>query len=293
MSSHTAAIQWSGNVRPEGVGDCECPPEVPSYLSVGGEQLYTVRHPAHGEPRGKVLLVGPFPSQRLYTYISWISWARLLAANGYEVLRFDYRGTGESTGRFEDMSFGTWLDDIGACAEHLDHGESVPLVLHGLLLGGLLANIRFKSGCGDGLMLWEPAPSGAKLLNEFLRGKLTEDMALQASGLRKNRQVYIDEILAGEVVEVDGYPWTKNLWESTAGFDLELPDPDSERPWHNIRLTRRQKQRSLGDGPEWSIPIPTPPFWVNNQFMVPDLTDLFEQGLGAMNTLVQRIGAHS
>ena len=56
MSEESVEIRWSGTVRPDGASCCECPPEVVSYLPIDGGQLYTVMHPALGEPRGRVLL---------------------------------------------------------------------------------------------------------------------------------------------------------------------------------------------------------------------------------------------
>jgi pimeloyl-ACP methyl ester carboxylesterase len=266
----------------------DCPPEQAAYLPVDGAQMYTVLHPAAGEVRGRVLLAGPFPSQRLYTYVPWVSWARLLACNGYEVLRFDYRGTGESTGRFEEMTFALWLDDLRIALEHLRRRGEQPTLIHGLLMGGLLGSLCFKEKRGDGLLLWEPVKSAEKMLKDMLRGKLSEDMALGIEGQRKNREAYIRDMMSGGTVEVDGYAWTRTLWESSEGFALDLPDDErDDRPWQHIHLVRSAKQRSLEDEREWKIPIGSPPFWVNNQYMVPQLSDLFEQSLCAVHALAE------
>jgi pimeloyl-ACP methyl ester carboxylesterase len=56
-------------------------------------------------------------------------------ARGQAFLRFDYRGHGASSGRFEETVIGDWLDDTLAAIDQLAEG---PLVLVGSSLGGWL-----------------------------------------------------------------------------------------------------------------------------------------------------------
>lgn len=59
----------------------------------------------------------------------------LCRGRGQAYLRFDYRGHGESTGRFEETTISDWLDDALAAVDELTQG---PLVLVGSSLGGWL-----------------------------------------------------------------------------------------------------------------------------------------------------------
>ena len=81
------------------------------YFPVPGAHLYTVLHEVEA-PVARVLLIGSFASERHTSYGPWLQWARYLAARRIEVLRFDYRGVGESTGEFSEMSFRSWVDDV-------------------------------------------------------------------------------------------------------------------------------------------------------------------------------------
>ena len=85
--------------------------EQPGYFEIAGEHVYTVVHQVEA-PVARVLLVGPFASSRYHSYIPCVRWARYLAAKGIEVLRFDYRGVGESTGKFEQMGFSDWMEAL-------------------------------------------------------------------------------------------------------------------------------------------------------------------------------------
>ena len=58
---------------------------------------------------------------------------RACAEAGHAYLRFDYRGRGASSGRFEDGTIGSWTDDACAVIEAVTRG---PLVLVGSSMGG-------------------------------------------------------------------------------------------------------------------------------------------------------------
>ena len=88
--------------------------ETARFIDRDGEQLYCVPHEPlepNGSIQGRVLLLGPMPSERHYAYASWVEWARYLAGRGFAVVRFDYRASGESTGDFRHIDCGTWLDE--------------------------------------------------------------------------------------------------------------------------------------------------------------------------------------
>ena len=58
---------------------------------------------------------------------------RVCAEAGHAYLRFDYRGRGASSGRFEDGTIGSWTEDACAVIEAATRG---PLVLVGSSMGG-------------------------------------------------------------------------------------------------------------------------------------------------------------
>ena len=58
------------------------------------------------------------------------------AQRGHGFLRFDYRGHGQSSGRFEDGTIGRWRDDALAALDGLTEG---PQVLVGSSMGGWIA----------------------------------------------------------------------------------------------------------------------------------------------------------
>jgi hypothetical protein len=191
------------------------------YFEVPGAHLYTMLHRVK-EPVARLLLVGPFASERHSSYIPWVLWARYLAGKGIEVLRYDHRGMGESEGVFEETSFDDWIQDVHLLARWLnDRSPGVPLVLHGLGIGGLLASFAFQAGLGNSLLLWSPPASANEALRSSLVRWINVNQLFRYGDERKQPSAFIQELEQGSAVEVDGYQWSEKLWRGS--FQVHLP----------------------------------------------------------------------
>jgi pimeloyl-ACP methyl ester carboxylesterase len=195
-------------------------PEHAGYLPVAGVHLYTVLHEVTN-PLARVLLVGPFASERHNSYLPWVRWARYLAQRRIEVLRYDYRGVGESTGVFEEMKFEHWADDIVQLVSWLqDRSGAAPLVLHGLEIGALLAGRAFHRGYGDALMLWSPPVNAHKALRSTLLRWINLERFSRPAGDQRTPADYIKELEQKSFIEVEGYRWSNALWRDSEQIDL-------------------------------------------------------------------------
>jgi pimeloyl-ACP methyl ester carboxylesterase len=195
-------------------------PEQAGYFKVPGADLYAVLHPVT-DPVARVLLVGPFASERHFSYRPWVCWARYLAARRVEVLRFDYRGIGESTGVFEEMSFENWSEDVLVLVDQVvRRSPSVPLVLHGLELGAILAARSFHEGIGDALLLWSPPASANQVLRSILLRWTGLEQQCESPEYWETVADYIRHLEQGQSIEVQGYQWSSRLWNDSFHFNL-------------------------------------------------------------------------
>lgn len=209
--------------------------ECPAYLDAHGEQLYTVLHHAEA-PVAQAVLIGPFASERPFSYAPWVRWARFLAAHGISALRFDYRGTGESTGAFETMSFAAWRDDAALCAAHLRNlNPNLPVVLCGLGIGGVLASRLLKGGIGDALLLWSAPDQLNAALKDILARRISFDYAQSREGAPKTWADYVRHLECGGEINVEGYRVSGGLWCESFDWRLELPEAGG-KPCKRLQL---------------------------------------------------------
>ena len=156
-------------------------------------------------------------------------WARYLAARQIEVLRYDYRGIGESTGSFDEMTFEDWLEDVLLLSGWMNRRlPRVPLILHGLEVGALLTGKAFHAGVGDALLLWSPPVNANQALRSTLLRWVGLEQLLRYSDQRVTASDRIRELEQDFPVEVEGYQWSPRLWRDSFNFQLPSDMGDEE-----------------------------------------------------------------
>ena len=115
---------------------------VPTLFGTGARQLFGIYHAPDGAVvrDAGVVLCHPAPQDYSQTYWAMHKLASMLAGAGFHVLRFDYSGTGDSSGSAAEVTLGVWQDDIlAAVAELQDMSGARRVSLAGMRLGAALA----------------------------------------------------------------------------------------------------------------------------------------------------------
>ncbi|MCG7611342.1 MULTISPECIES: serine aminopeptidase domain-containing protein [Mycobacterium] len=142
---------------------------VPTWFGPEQSRLFGVVHvPDGGIARAGVVICPPLGRQHLDTYRGLKLLAQQLCARGFAVLRFDYRGTGDSTGaQCLDSAVDDYVESIRTAVGYLRACGLQSVSLVGLRAGALLAATAAPSIDGlEGLVMWDPVTDGRRYLRE-------------------------------------------------------------------------------------------------------------------------------
>jgi pimeloyl-ACP methyl ester carboxylesterase len=221
---------------------------IPSFFPDGSGQLFGVRHPPLAKlgRRRAALLCQPWGPEYVRTHRAFRQLAVQLSGRGFDVLRFDYFGSGDSAGEGTEATLERWVDDIGAAAEELRRGSDVEeLIFVGLRLGAALALVAAgRRADVASLVLWEPFEDGDAHLAELL--------AAQAEWER--RKSWFDSgggggSNGGGALDLLGFPATPRFLAELKGFRAWTGKPGAIRRAllveHEARAGSRKLQEAL------------------------------------------------
>jgi pimeloyl-ACP methyl ester carboxylesterase len=144
---------------------------VPFYFGTDDERLFgNFQSPAAGaKHRSVVLICNPLGIEYPYTHRTYRQLAIRLNRIGFDVMRFDYYGSGDSAGSDEDGTLSRWRENIEtAINEAKRRSGRASVCLAGLRLGAsLAAQVAINRQDVTGLVLWEPVVNGPEYLAEI------------------------------------------------------------------------------------------------------------------------------
>lgn len=174
----------------------------PFYFVESARPLYGVHHPPRGSTARSagVVLCYPFAQEYMRAHRAFRQLSMLLSAEGFHVIRFDYSGTGDSSGDARDVSLASWDEDVQTAIEELMDTAAVESVwLVGLRLGGALALRAAARPEVRGVVLWDPVVRGQAQLDDA-------HPTLEAG--------------SGDVLELGGMPVVARLRDEFRSLDL-------------------------------------------------------------------------
>lgn len=159
-------------------------------------------------PRATLLIVPPFFHEWQRGYRLFALLANALARRDVAVLRFDYRGCGDSSGPDTDFLPSRALEDTEAALVWLRGRVEAPLTLLGIRAGALLAE-RIAERHGMPWWAWQPVEDGGAYLGQLRQRTETERNSRQRYPFRMGRDAKAHGELMGHRIHPE--------------FEIELP----------------------------------------------------------------------
>lgn len=181
----------------------------PFFFGSSKRPLFGIHHPPKSDVQQTVgiVLCPAIGQDYMRTHRGLKQLAIQLSKSGFHVLRFDYFGTGDSSGESTDVTVEQWLDDVGDAIEELKDTAGIGRIgLVGIRLGAALAaQAAHGRPDVDSVVLWDPVVTGASYIEELTR-------LGQAAGLNGT--------VPPGTVGVNGFPVTPRLTSGLRQIDL-------------------------------------------------------------------------
>jgi uncharacterized protein len=188
----------------------------PLFFGDAQTPLFGAFHPpvAGGAKRPGVVLCYPAPQEYMFAHRAFRRLAEVLAERGHPVLRFDYTGTGDSSGDLNAATFAGWRTDLRTAADELSElGGVQQISVVGMRLGAsLAATVSAEGRRFRDLVLWDPIVNGSKAIAEL---RAIDEQRLAMSHVK--RSMPADELC--------GFSFPAHLRRELGRLDLlQLPE---------------------------------------------------------------------
>jgi uncharacterized protein len=212
----------------------------PFFFGSSAEPLFGVYHaPDSTSVRSAgVVLCYPMGQEYMRAHRAFRQLAFLLSRAGFHVMRFDYYGTGDSSGDGEEATAERWIDDIAAALDELkDTADVDELAVVGLRMGALLSAFATAERKDvTRLVLWDPIVSGAEYLNEVLSDHTGESFASNGNGATSG---------AAQTLGIMGFPMSATLRSGIERLRLTDTAPRSGTEYMVVVSDVNEDQRTL------------------------------------------------
>ncbi|WEA01644.1 serine aminopeptidase domain-containing protein [Mucilaginibacter sp. SJ] len=183
-----------------------------------------------------IVLCYPYGQEYIRCHRLYVNLANKLARRGFHVLRFDYYGTGDSSGDFTLVTVPESLNNIKIVIDQFKESCGVSrIVLFGVRFGASLAIMYSKIYSIDALVLWNPVLDGSAYLKEidhsykrWLNGSFTKEKNKSGSFM-ENFGFQFSDILVKEIsgVCIEKGKLSENI--PSLIFDVEDWQPDDNK----------------------------------------------------------------
>jgi alpha-beta hydrolase superfamily lysophospholipase len=192
----------------------------PVVVSAPAGPLFGFYHPAEGHTvQGiGVVLCNPLGYEAMCAHRTYRHFAERLARRGFATLRFDYHGTGDSSGSADEPGrLQGWLDSIDAAVNELrERAGTRSIALFGVRFGATLAvAVAARRRDIDHLVLWAPSASGRAYVRELRAFRMMKDPraapSQRANGGEEVAGYHFAKATIADLSEVDLFTWRERV----------------------------------------------------------------------------------
>jgi hypothetical protein len=211
----------------------------PFYFGDSPRSLFGILHPAIARQKKALLACPPLFQDAIRSHRALWQLAESLSEAGIDTLRFDWFGTGDSSGESQELVFDGMLDDLLAAREMLTTMSGATLTRMLALRSSalpLLMHAAAQSAPVD-LVLWDPCLDGKAVVADW-RAQQTRQMAEAGRYVYRTSVPDRDELL--------GFTVNDELLASIEALDLSrTPLPHGSRVLLAVWATSAPVEQAL------------------------------------------------
>jgi alpha-beta hydrolase superfamily lysophospholipase len=220
--------------------------QIQYYRDHQGTPMFFSMHPAvESRETGTAVLMAPaIFEEKQDAHRAMVNFANRMAEQGITVLRFDYRGQGESAGELHHFRPGDLIEDIRfAYAELQRSGNfsqtgAIGVRFGANLLAAAAADTKFAFWIG-----WAPVYDGENYAKTVLWTNLTTQMMVHRK-IIEDRKVLLKKLEDGDLVDVDGYKLSHDWYRYLCEDDLARHLAESAIPALMLDITADPEQEN-------------------------------------------------
>ncbi|MEX2556742.1 MAG: alpha/beta hydrolase [Actinomycetota bacterium] len=212
------------------------------FVGSGPERIFSTLHAPTGQAKGAVLLCSSILAELLSGYQEEVWLCRLLAAEGFAVRRFHYRGTGHSDGEAEDITYEGLVDDARMVADHLRTETGFERIgVIGTRVGAVVGASIVSGQPGMPLSVIQPVLDLEKLFKEMGRARKISLMNEEGRSAEDGPPEDMFVVLERErSVDVLGYTLTEPIYQNLRTRKLTDELGPAPRPVQLVEVAKRK-----------------------------------------------------
>jgi pimeloyl-ACP methyl ester carboxylesterase len=231
---------------------------VPITLQSQGAQLAGMLHKV--DSRKIVILCHGFAGNKIEDKRLFVEAARDMSAFGYNVLRFDFYGAGDSDGAFEDTRVSLHIKNLQDAIDWAQHEDYEHIAVLGISLGAATAILTVSDQPVDALVTWSAVPDMNLLYKNHVNELLSFNGKIEYNGWLLHPDFFADAMqydiksalatlqmpkfivqgTADEPLFVDGFAQFQDIVRPPTDF-MEIPGASHtfQHPAHRRQLVRQ------------------------------------------------------